>query len=206
MNRREVIARLAEIIREVAIGASPAVTAKALTALAATMGGAPQLALVTDDGAPVVPDDTDDTDDGDERAASADAILRVFQHWQRATGKRRARLLPVRSAKIRSRLREFTEVELCAAIDGALTSDFHRGENDQGTEYLDLRTIFKNGEVVEGFIERAGGVTNAPPLDDSPKAERVRELRIAAGEAMKEGRTDEYNAYNAELRKLREDG
>jgi len=199
VNRREVIARLAEIIRDVATGADAAVTAADLTALASTVRGAPtqpQLTLVTDDGAPVVPPDDDPP--ADEHGA----VLRVFQHWQRATGKTRARLLPGRSAKIRARLRQFTERELCTAIDGALLSDFHRGENDGATEYLDLVTLFKSGEKVEGHIERAGGVPHAPALDDDPQAMRVAELRAAAAEAMREGRTDDYNTYNAELRQL----
>ena len=83
-----------------------------------------------------------------------------------------------------------------------MTSDFHRGENEGGTEYLDFRTIFKNGEVVEGFIARAGGMPAATGLEDHPHADRIATLRTAAADAMKDGRTDEYNRINKQLTKL----
>lgn len=219
MNRREVIACLAEIISEVASGADATATAGRLAALIAAITGgghaleseAPQLQLTTGDGAPIVVAPVPSSavivaevvPDTEVRASeTAQSVVRVFAHWQRATGKTRARLLPGRSAKIRARLREFTEAELCIAIDGALLSDFHRGDNDGGTEYLDIRTLFKNGEVVEGHIERAGAVPHAPVIEDNPQAQRIAQLRVSAAEALNEGRTDDYNAYNGELRRL----
>jgi len=206
VNRCEVVAELSDILGGVARGMESGRAADLLAGLCDRIRGAgagPQLNLDMAE-APsqvatqavaaqaVVP----------AKESSSEAVLRVFRHWQRATGKANARLLPGRTAKIRARLREFSEADLCMAIDGALLSDFHRGDNDGGTEYLDLRTLFKSGEVVEGHIERSGGQPYVPSLDDDPDAMRAAELKIAIAEAMRDGRTDDYNAHNTELREL----
>jgi hypothetical protein len=132
--------------------------------------------------------------EADTRGSS---IQSVFDYWRQRTGKLRARLLPERAKKISARLTQFSEAELKAAIDGALLSEFHRGDNNSGTEYLDIRTLFKNGETVEGHIARAGGVPE--PAPDDPRKRAIAELKAKVAKALRSGHTNEYNRLNAEL-------
>jgi len=133
-------------------------------------------------------------------------VLRVFRHWQIATGRPTARLTPDRASAMRGRLREgYSEEELLAAIDGCASSPFHTGENQSQKRYDDITLICRSGSKLEGFIEAAGGV--APPLtsqrtDEDKKTERHTELRAQAREAQERGDREGYERANAELRRL----
>jgi uncharacterized phage protein (TIGR02220 family) len=70
----------------------------------------------------------------------------------------RSKLTPKRKAKIEARLKEgYSVADLKAAIDGCKRSAWHMGENDRGQPYNGVQTIFRDGETVEGHIERAAG-------------------------------------------------
>jgi hypothetical protein len=86
-------------------------------------------------------------------AAGGSAVARVFTHWQGTMGKAGARLTPKRAQQIRARLRDFSEDQLIAAIDGCRASGFHQGANGQGRRYDDLGLILRDVEHVEQFIE-----------------------------------------------------
>jgi hypothetical protein len=99
---------------------------------------------------------------------------------------------------------KFTVDELKLAVDGALASPYHNGENETGTTYLDIRTLFRSCETVEGHIERAGGVRSAQvPARD----QRLRRLEERAEKARGAGDLETYNRLNKELRAaLKEQG
>jgi hypothetical protein len=136
----------------------------------------------------------------------ASAIQEVYEHWRQATGKARARLSPDRAQKIRARLASdgFSVADLKRAVDGALSSPYHCGENETGTTYLDIRTIFRNCEVVEGHIERIGRLPDSatPEPVTGEAAEWLRELEDAARAAKQAGDVEEYNRLNREAKAL----
>lgn len=93
-----------------------------------------------------------------------DPALRIYDYWRQARRKLRATYLtpsPARLKKIRTRLLEFTEVDLLRAIDGVAYDPWpDRHLHD------DLTIIFRSHEQVEKFLElearrpaRAGGLT-----------------------------------------------
>jgi hypothetical protein len=89
------------------------------------------------------------------------SIQPVWDHWLQVSG-RRAKLTPERRQKIRTRLRTYTPAELCTAIDGAHQQPFYLGENDRGTYYGHIETIFKSDTAVARHIEYATSAEAAP--------------------------------------------
>jgi hypothetical protein len=80
--------------------------------------------------------------------------LEIFDFWANEMGHPRAKLDKNRRARIRSLLHDGLTVEdLCNAIRGAKLDPFLMGQNDRGTVYDGLLSIFKNREKVERLIE-----------------------------------------------------
>lgn len=93
-----------------------------------------------------------------DKASSAN-VRQVFDHWMKATGRKRgkAQLTPGRARAISARLKEgYTVKQLCEAVDGCAGSAWHQGENDNNRRYDDLTLICRSGEKVEGFIDLNG--------------------------------------------------
>jgi hypothetical protein len=80
-------------------------------------------------------------------------IERLFQTWQSAFGKPRARLDHKRQQRLRWALLNYTEEECEQAIIGCSHSPFHNGQNPRGKKYVDLELIFRDSSHVEDFIE-----------------------------------------------------
>lgn len=102
-------------------------------------------------------------------APKADPIVEVFAHWQRATGKERAKLDPKRRTLIARALKGRTVAELCRCVDGYAADPWHRGENDRGKGYLDLSLMLRDAEHIEKGQELPVGTTpprppGAPPV------------------------------------------
>jgi hypothetical protein len=102
------------------------------------------------------------------------AVSEIFFHWQSVFGKERSILRGVRKRKIEARLKDgFTVDQLKKAIDGVIRSDFHMGRDKKtdGKTYIDFKTIFRDEEQVEKFIEMAdkrvlSKQRTSPPIDD----------------------------------------
>lgn len=78
----------------------------------------------------------------------------IFDHWRSVMGHPKAKL-GNRERKIQARLKEFSAVDICKAIDGCKLSPYHMGANDSGTMYDDLTTICRDTAQVEKFIRLA---------------------------------------------------
>ncbi len=89
---------------------------------------------------------------------SGGALATVYNHWCVARGKtdpRYQRISDGRRKKIQARLREFTEAELCAAIDAVARDPWpERPHHD------DLTVIFRSREQVDRFLEMRNGTPN----------------------------------------------
>ena len=80
-------------------------------------------------------------------------INQVFDFWKLLYSPR-AKIDNKRRGKINARLREGWSVDdLKAAIRGVGKSPFHRGENKDGTKYLNLETVLRDSGQVEKFIK-----------------------------------------------------
>jgi hypothetical protein len=95
----------------------------------------------------------------DAERQTADAIERVFDHWQRTHGHAKATLDKGRRRLIRERLKSYTADDLCASISGFLNSPHHMGQNDRGTRYDSLELLLRDSKHVDmglGFCARPG--------------------------------------------------
>lgn len=82
-------------------------------------------------------------------------VTRVFTHWLQATGRStRTRLTKQRRRHIRARLNEFKADQLCRAIDGLMSSEWHTGSNPSGTVYTDIKHVFGSTEKTERFLDQ----------------------------------------------------
>jgi hypothetical protein len=96
---------------------------------------------------------------GDEH----ERVMDVLEYWKpRCKPKARIPVNSVRYRKVADRFKDrlegrdgWTADELKLAVDGALLSPFHCGDNEQGKKYLDAETIFRDASTVMKHIERA---------------------------------------------------
>ena len=87
--------------------------------------------------------------------SNTSAVESIFSWWQEVMNKPRARMDEKRRKAIAGRLRDgYTISDLCDAIAGCATSDFHMGRNDRETKYNDLELILRDACHVDGFIDR----------------------------------------------------
>jgi uncharacterized phage protein (TIGR02220 family) len=131
-------------------------------------------------------------------------IREVFDHWQARTKRPTAKLNEARKTTIRARLREgFTVAQLQNVIDFAAESSFHQGENDRGNRYDWIRHIMGSSSKVERNLEKRGAVGQIPVDVESEDQNRWKELEAEAEQALGEGRNDDYNEIQEEIRSLR---
>jgi hypothetical protein len=144
-----------------------------------------------------------------ENVPAAD-IQAVFDHWVRVTNRPRARLTAKRRKKIESRLREFSVTQLRAAIDVAASDPFWGGGGNRTGDRIDtIERTLASTERVEEFVERAGDRLRQITRDDgsildSDEMDRVDLLKDRAREALREGRNEDYNEINAEIRRIKD--
>lgn len=61
-----------------------------------------------------------------------------------------------RKKRIKARLEEgYTVEQLLKVLDGVEKSPFHLGDNDRSKKYVDVKTIYRDAEQVDGFLELA---------------------------------------------------
>lgn len=128
----------------------------------------------------------------------------VYQHWLRTTQRtpQRWKFTKERKTKVVARLRDGYSVrDICEAVDYVAESDFHRGDNEQGQRYDDLVTICRNGTKLETYrnslgVEEMPGKFRQSGGENDPLAK----LRDNARQALKEGKVDDYNAIQEQLR------
>ncbi len=123
-------------------------------------------------------------------------IQLVYDYWKSRTGHVSARLLPERARHIRARLKDFTPVDLCDAIDGCVASDFHTGTNDRGERYDWIENIMHNGVTVEKHIARARRAGTGALRDLNPETAK---LRADLDRAMEAGDVTGANELNRRL-------
>jgi uncharacterized phage protein (TIGR02220 family) len=79
--------------------------------------------------------------------------LEVFEYWRVQSGKLKSKPTKARQSKIMARLREgYSVADLKQAVDGLVSSPWHRGENEDGRIFLDLELITRAGPRVEKFM------------------------------------------------------
>lgn len=93
-------------------------------------------------------------------------VRRVFDHWKLKTWNGKGpepKLDGKRKSRIAARLREgLTVDQLCRAVDGALSSPWHTGDNPAGKSYLGVQTLLRDREAVEQHIARLDAPATRP--------------------------------------------
>ncbi|HLS44597.1 MAG TPA: hypothetical protein VK045_04115 [Ornithinicoccus sp.] len=84
-------------------------------------------------------------------ATVPDQVRQVFAEWQEVTGHKRALLDEGRKSKIRKALKQYPLEDVLDAVRGWRHSPFHRGENDRGTVYDEIKLILRDAERIERF-------------------------------------------------------
>lgn len=105
----------------------------------------------------------------------------VFSAWVEATGRDPAKVMLTkdRRSRIEARLRDgYSPEDLIAAVRGVRHSTWHRGENDRGQRYDDLKTVLRDGGQVEKFRD----LERSPP---QPNGHRPRPKGMDAAEWLK---------------------
>ena len=96
-------------------------------------------------------------------SATADlAVERVFAKYQQAAQSPRSKLDDKRRKLIRARLKDFTEADLCRALDGYARSPHHQGQNDRNTRYVTLELWFRDTAHVEAGMAMVPTPTTVP--------------------------------------------
>ena len=127
---------------------------------------------------------------------TSEEIERVFSYWQTKTNRPKAKRTVGRIKRIRARLKDgFSVEDLCRVIDFAVQSDFHQGDNENGTRYDWTRNIMGSTEKVEKNLEKVSSKTLQPQSTEKP----TDEIENRMMQALQEGRNDEYNALRAQL-------
>lgn len=83
--------------------------------------------------------------DTTEETAELDAPGRIYEHW-RSSLSPQARFTDERRAKVRARLKHYSEERILRAIDGCAGSEFHVDGN-----HVDLKLICRSDEQLERF-------------------------------------------------------
>ena len=125
-------------------------------------------------------------------------VERIFAYWVKAAGKKKATLTDERKTAIRARLRRYSEEDVCRAILGCCTSDFH---TEGG--HTELTMILRNDTNVERFREKAEGARVSRSVSQEEHADRVARLEEEQLVALSEGRTADANRLADQVRALR---
>ena len=73
-----------------------------------------------------------------------------------------AKLDDKRRKLIRARLKDFSEADLCRALDGYARSPHHQGQNDRNTRYVTLELWFRDTAHVEAGMAMVPTPTTVP--------------------------------------------
>lgn len=191
MERQELVAVLATLTADAALGVDLSALGKRVRELGRTMAGP---APASEPQAPLPLPSVATAAVG--AMADAEKLRLVYDYWRVRTGHHGAKLLPERARHIMARLREgFSVVDLFNAIDGCALSEFHAGVNDRGEKYDWVENIMRNGSTVEKHCAR---FKESGSRVHSENAE-VAKLREALGRAMEAGDVRSSNQLNKQL-------
>ena len=84
-----------------------------------------------------------------------DPVVVIFEAWQQATGKQRAKLTSDRRRRIKRWLKEYPAEDLADACRGITFSEFHMGRNDRNTPYDGIEHALKDARNIEMFRDLA---------------------------------------------------
>jgi hypothetical protein len=140
---------------------------------------------------------------------------RIVDYWIRRTGRNPKRTLVSddRVDKVRSILRKgVSDRDAMQAIANAAEDAFYQGENDRGTRYDRIATIFQSVARVEELRDKGDApieVEDEKPVEPvEARPRKVIEAELARAEehrirAKKGGDRDGFNRWAAECRRLR---
>lgn len=120
---------------------------------------------------------------------ASDDVQRLFDHWVFMLGKnpKRVALGPVRRKVIAKALQLYDFEVLEMAIEGLAASEWHAGDNENGTVYQDIELVLRNEAHIERFSAKGEAlriqVANAAARERSQASAPVPPADAAAAEA-----------------------
>ena len=78
----------------------------------------------------------------------------IFDYWRETMRHPRAVLDDKRRRAISARLKHYSVEDIKRAIDGCKASDWHQGNNPNGTKHDDIELICRDAKRVEGFMAK----------------------------------------------------
>lgn len=122
-----------------------------------------------------------------EQARPIDDTTAVFQAWQDAARKPRARLDDKRRRRIRAALKHYPLADVLDAVQGWQHSPHHCGQNDTGTVYNDLELLLRDAAHIETFRDLWRDGPPAGPLHKHTRQLLTEDQRLNAWVAQENG-------------------
>lgn len=97
-----------------------------------------------------------------------DMAYRVYRYWCKVMEKdpKKTKFTDKRKACVKARIKAGYSIEdMCLAVDGCKSSDFHMGDNDRDRTYNDLTLIFRNDDKLEEFREMGESAKNVKVVE-----------------------------------------
>lgn len=134
--------------------------------------------------------------------ASMDEVRDIFEYWQTATGRPKAKLDNKRVGIIRSALARFSAAQLKHIVKWASEDDFYGGLNERGKRYDWIETLFRSVSRIEDLLERSAWSTSRGAVDEFREKRRLEE---ESARALREGRIEDYNQMQLDLEESEDD-
>ena len=136
-----------------------------------------------------------------EQADLLDDARTVFEHWQKVANHPKAKLDPKRRKMIQARLKDFSVVQLKAAVEVARGHHFWGGEDTRDGEPIWIDGWMKLHSHVEKLVAMAEDspqlLLTTAGIDD----DEIEEMEKRAQQLSEEGKIDEANEIQAAIRR-----
>lgn len=118
-------------------------------------------------------------------------VVELFEYWKAKTGMGKRTVLDAeRKRYFTAAIKNYGLADCKLAVDGAMLSPFHTGENDRGTRYLKVKHIFAKAENTEEFI---GYVDNPPKRPRSKNPDDRHFDEVVANIERKKKKREQWN-------------
>jgi len=136
--------------------------------------------------------------------ASPREVEALFEFWGKVTSRPNHKLTHGRRRILKRSLRDFSAAQLQAVIRWAVTDEHYSGDNDRGTRYDTIETMFRSTERIESLLEKSGWVNTAPLTGQQAEIfDEVDDLVRQREEATEAGEIERANELVRQIRALR---
>jgi hypothetical protein len=139
-----------------------------------------------------------------EQKPLIDDVRTVFDHWVKVSGRKRSKLDEKRRKMIKARLEDFTVDDLKRVIELADGDDFWGGAKARKGKALPIESYMKEHCLVENLLHGDDGQQMLFAGGDAEDDDEIEELEERAARLREEGRIDDANEIEADIRRRME--